>query len=381
MVSPKTIGIYQSDWKLQNVKGESFGIGKNRTTPFWVKIVVGTPMEHTGKIDGFVWQDQDRDNIVDSNELLANVMVSLATGSTCHVLVSNTQTDGNGRFAFSHLAAGNYCIRGMDGNTVMTQIEFSLNANQHLSNVQVSWPPTWAQQTTIWGHVYEDSNENGRYDSGERLLPSRQVGIFPGDNCHVGAPFAGVTFSDASGRYALAGEFEGDYCVGLPTENGFEDVRTITVVRGQTVTNLYLKAPLQNGTVSGWVWDDYCEVDDAGHVVGGNCVPDGSGSYRADSAIQPTEAYISGVTIQLQSGICIEDNPKTTAVTDANGRYLFDRLLPGIYCVSVNAAQNGNPAILLTGEWTFPDPGVWYHEIYVGGGQPIAPVNFGWDFE
>ncbi len=381
MVSPKTTGTYQSDWKLQNAKGQVFGIGKNGTTPFWVKIVVASPNEQNSSVDGYVWQDQDRDNMVDSNEYLANVTVTLATGPACSIALSSTQTDGYGRFAFTNLAAGNYCLLGMDGNTVMTQIEFALNANQHLSNVQVTWPPTWAQLTTIYGVVYQDINQNGSYDSGEPLVANQEVNVLLGPGCQVTKDIVGITFSDANGRYALAGEFNGNYCVGLRGTNGLDDVVGITVSRGQTVDNINLKSPVQNGTISGWVWNDYCLTDDTGNVLAGDCVQDGAGNYHADGMIQPTEVYIPAVTVQLQSGSCIQNNPKRTAVTDTNGRYIFEYLQPGTYCVSINPSQDGNAAILLPGDWTFPGLGVRYHEIVVYAGQHTTPVDFGWDYE
>lgn len=40
MIAPFTPGIYQSNWMLQNEKGELFGIGPNADAPFWVIIDV-----------------------------------------------------------------------------------------------------------------------------------------------------------------------------------------------------------------------------------------------------------------------------------------------------------------------------------------------------
>ncbi len=40
MVAPQAPGSYQSNWKIQNQKGELFGIGPNGDAPFWVRIVV-----------------------------------------------------------------------------------------------------------------------------------------------------------------------------------------------------------------------------------------------------------------------------------------------------------------------------------------------------
>jgi hypothetical protein len=98
--------------------------------------------------------------------------------------------------------------------------------------------------------------------------------------------------------------------------------------------------------------------------------------------IQPTEGYIAGVTVRLQAGSCATDNPTTlaTAVTDSNGRYTFTKLNAGTYCVLINAAESANINTLFAGNWTFPQPGIWYHQITLNNGEQASPVNFGWDF-
>ena len=40
MKAPATPGTYQSNWKLQNNSGQSFGIGPSGNSPFWVRIIV-----------------------------------------------------------------------------------------------------------------------------------------------------------------------------------------------------------------------------------------------------------------------------------------------------------------------------------------------------
>ena len=99
--------------------------------------------------------------------------------------------------------------------------------------------------------------------------------------------------------------------------------------------------------------------------------------------LQPTEVNISGVTMLLQVGSCVNNNNvKVTAVTDNSGRYFFGSLQPGVYCVSMNAAEGGNAAKLLPGDWTFPARGIWYQEIsFMYQGEQVQPVNFGWDYQ
>lgn len=109
---------------------------------------------------------------------------------------------------------------------------------------------------------------------------------------------------------------------------------------------------------------------------------DGNGDYHGDGMIQPGESYIPGVTILLQAGSCVNNDAQAfLAVTDAGGRYVFGNLAPGSYCVSMNAAEYGNGAILLPGDWTFPSRGIWYHALTLRAGENASPVNFGWDYQ
>jgi hypothetical protein len=327
-----------------------------------------------------VWQDKDNDNSVDNNEMLPNITVSLAAGTDCRTVVSNVKSDSNGRFTFSNLAANSYCLIGTDGNTTISQSNIVLGQNQQLTNVIVTWPPVWPQQTRISGVIYQDTNQNGVYDAGEPLQTNREVQLVTGTACHVAGTPVAVTFSGADGRYTLAGQFNGPYCVGLKGNGGLDDVAGITATTGQTVNNVNLKAQFATGSITGWVWNDECyPLSDA---QAGNCVDDGQGGSRADGMIQPTEGYIAGVTVRLQAGSCATDNPTTlaTAVTDSNGRYTFNKLNAGTYCVLINAAESANINTLFAGNCTFPQPGIWYHQITLNNGEQASPVNFGWDF-
>jgi hypothetical protein len=243
------------------------------------------------------------------------------------------------------------------------------------------WPPVWPQQTVISGLVYQDANQNGTYDNGEVLMGSREVRLIPGACPVMQNPIA-TTFSGADGRFILAGEFNGSYCVGVVGDTGLNDAVGLTVTSGQTVNNVNLKWPAAIGSISGYLWHDYCLTNENGDALDGNCVADGNGDYHADGMIQPTETYIAGVLIQMQLGACANNNNVVvTAVTDNTGRYIFGSLQPATYCISMNAAEGGNGAKLLPGDWTFPQPHIWYQEITLQTGENAAPVNFGWDYQ
>ena len=383
LVAPTSPAAYQSDWKLRNPQGQPFGLGQNRSTPFWVKIVVGSSgSQPNGSIGGFAWQDKDLDNTVEPGELLPNVTITLSAGAECRTVLGIAKTDANGRFTFANLAPNTYCLSGTDGATTVSLANLVLAANQQMTDVNVTWPPVRPQPTTISGLVYQDLNQNGMYDSGEVLMGSREVWLISGTACQVQQNPTAVTFSGADGRYTLAGEFNGSYCVGLKGSNGLDDALGITVTAGQALGSINLKYPVPSGSISGFLWDDYCLTNENGDALDGSCVADGNGDYHADGMIEPTEGYISGVTILLQLGSCTNNNNvQVSAVTDATGKYFFGDLQPDIYCVSMNAAEGGNAALLLPGDWTFPARGIWYQEIDLRQGGQAYPVNFGWDFQ
>jgi hypothetical protein len=191
-----------------------------------------------------------------------------------------------------------------------------------------------------------------------------------------------IAYSGADGRYTFKGNYNGSYCVGLAGANGLDDVASVAIAPGQVLTNIDLRSSAPNGSITGFLWDDYCLTNENGDALAGDCVLDGNGDYRADGMIEPNEGYIAGVTILLQAGSCVNNNNvKVAAVTDAAGKYFFGDLQPGTYCVSMNAAEGGNAAKLLPGDWTFPARGIWYQEVTLRSGDQAYPVNFGWDYQ
>lgn len=239
-----------------------------------------------------------------------------------------------------------------------------------------------ARPSTIAGLVYQDWNENGLFDTGDTIMANRQVVLIPGTACHVVQNPVAVTYSGVDGGYSFKGQYNGSYCVGLKAEDGLEDVQSVYILPGQIMTGINLRAFAPLSSISGYVWNDYCSLAGSSSVFEGNCVSDGNGGFRADGMIQPTEVNIPGITVLIQWGSCLNNNAvPVSAVTDGNGRYTFGGLNAGTYCVSINAQAPGNIERLLPGQWTFPQPDVWYQEVTLVPGANAFPVNFGWDYQ
>lgn len=132
-----------------------------------------------------------------------------------------------------------------------------------------------------------------------------------------------------------------------------------------------------NASISGVVWADFCRPLANGAPSAG-CIPDGRGGFRADGTYSNGEAWIAGIQLVLRSGQCPGSDPALNTTTDGNGRYRFDNLQPGSYCVSIDALAGPNSPLLSAGDWTFPASGVGQANVVVEAGQNQS-ADFGWD--
>lgn len=141
------------------------------------------------------------------------------------------------------------------------------------------------------------------------------------------------------------------------------------------------------GSISGVVWKDRCLLTggEGGEplVLGRGCVGDPP-NWSADGVYEPDwEPGIGGVTVDLGSGAC-GSTGLATDVTDSAGRYRFDGLQPGTYCVSVNVFNHGNDGELIPGGWSVPDTGggtTASFTVQITSGQNKTGVNFGWTYQ
>ena len=139
-----------------------------------------------------------------------------------------------------------------------------------------------------------------------------------------------------------------------------------------------------SGTIRGVFWRDICKFTggEAGQpvVLGQGCVQWGTSpaDFGPNQVKDDFEAGWPGVTLHLGAGAC----PSTglaTALTNASGEYQFEGLSAGTYCVSYSPLTDGNDAILIPGDPTFPargEGGVFVTINLLAGEVQI--VNFGY---
>lgn len=131
--------------------------------------------------------------------------------------------------------------------------------------------------------------------------------------------------------------------------------------------------PANTIVVEGVVWHDVCVVrpGETAEPVPAGCTAT-AGGIRANGRLDPAEAGLSEVVVNLGVGQCPAPAVLQT-ITDANGRFAFEALAKGSYCVFVDA-ESGSNQLWLT-------PGVWSTEAAVTLNASNRNVLFGWDYD
>lgn len=143
-----------------------------------------------------------------------------------------------------------------------------------------------------------------------------------------------------------------------------------------------------SAAIGGVVWDDVCFINTNGLATNG-CVEteEGSGFWRGDGSYAAGEVPLPGITVVLGRGACSESGAiapadrLATAVTDEEGRYIFEGLEAAIYCVAIDALSVENVDLLIPGNWTYPAPGTGRAGLRLSQGEQRLTVDFGWDFQ
>jgi hypothetical protein len=161
--------------------------------------------------------------------------------------------------------------------------------------------------------------------------------------------------------------------------------QTAAISPTQTPAALPTQPP---GSITGVLWHDTCEFTggEAGEpvVLGRGCIQWGSapGEFGPNQQQDDFETGWAGVTLHLGKGGC-PSTGLTTSITDESGKYQFDGLEAGQYCVSYSNTTDKNDAILIPGQPTFParGDGGFSTTVDLKPGE-VKTVNFGyaWQF-
>ncbi len=184
------------------------------------------------------------------------------------------------------------------------------------------------QTVEIGDRVWEDLNANGIQDTGEPGIPGITVNLIC-PTC-IGI----TTTTDSNGNYLFTDLDPGDYVVefGLPAnrvfspaDQGTDDAKDSDVISGYRTGTITLESNDSNMTVDAGMYTLASISDRVWNDLNSNGIQDGG------------EPGLSGITVHLYDG---DGNQITTAITDSNGIYLFNNLVPGDYSLSFDLLTN-----------------------------------------
>ncbi|BER92483.1 collagen binding domain-containing protein [Atrimonas thermophila] len=268
----------------------------------------GTTTEETYRIEGYVWEDENKNGSMDSGEGKPNVAVYL-TGPVNRT----TMTDSDGKYVFDNLPAGNYVIsidppEGYTSTPPPNSITVTLNADSLNNNFLLQPIPG-----SISGSVYIEGTTTGVNGVTVKITGNETEKV---DSTEPDGSFAFLGLT-AGENYTLE-------VIGLPSEyNGYTVsplTRVVSNLPPGGVTNqvFYLIPPEKPlYSISGFVFED---------KPGGT-----TGQY--DSGLGEG---VDGVTVKLRQG------NKGGAiwweyVTRNDGKYFFANLPAGQYYVEIDS--------------------------------------------
>ena len=138
------------------------------------------------------------------------------------------------------------------------------------------------------------------------------------------------------------------------------------------------ETPVGIASIDGIVWHDVCANTSSDEEAPSGCViNEATGGFIANGLLESGEPGLPDVNIELGFGPCPSFG-LAKITTGYGGRYSFQGLLPGEYCVSANFGESHLPSSLEPGIWTNPASGM--HMLTLESGELRDDVNFGWDF-
>ena len=303
-------------------------------------------------IAGKLYNDADASFSSDSGESpYAGVTVALLKRDGTPVLDKDGNpvtavTDADGTYSFPGLALGEYTVSVVDptsGPLAGTKpTEAYTGRYKTVADVTIAEATGsvidvnfgFVKPASVGDKVWMDVNRDGLQDADEPAMPGVTVTLMRADGSAVtdasGNPVAAVT-TDANGKYTFENLLPGDYKVSFQAPAGFEATTSeagddraadsngasasVTLAQGQTDDTIDF------GAVGTGVIGDQLFVD---VNQNGGGAPDAGDKVLPGVKVTLTWTGPGGITRTYET------------VTDADGKYKFENLLPGDYKVEVD---------------------------------------------
>ena len=230
---------------------------------------------------------------------------------------------------------------------------------------------------TIAGKLYNDADASFNSSDSEAPYAGVTVALLKKDGTPVldkdGNPVTAVT--DAAGKYSFSGLPLGEYTVSVvdPTSGPLAGTKPTEAYTGRYKTTADVTIAEATGSV----------ID----VNFGFVKPASVGDYtwmdvNRDGLQDADEPALPGVTVTLTraDGSAVTDasgNPVAAVTTDANGKYVFENLLPGDYKVSFQAPAGYEATTSEAGDDRAADSNGASASVTLAQGQTDDTIDFG----
>jgi uncharacterized repeat protein (TIGR01451 family) len=329
----------------------------------------------TASIGDKVWYDVDGDGIQDANEVgIAGAVVSIKwagpdgiLGNADDVIIATATTDANGNYNFTNLPAGNYSVTINPASVLGSVTTTPTTVTQSLTNGQAVTTVDFGLRGagTIGNLVWKDFDKDGLKDTNEPGLAGAIVNLYQDLNGNgavdSGEPLIQTVTTGTNGAYIFSNLITEDNNAANGT--GVKYLVSVATTAGSVL--LGGLAPTILGTAN----TNDNNQNAAGYsvnlnpAISSNTTADfgflGNASFGdkvwfdvdGDGVQDPTEPGVLGATVTLiEAGLDgifgnADDIIIGTVLTDPNGNYIFDKLIPGNYRATINPSSvNGSTA-------------------------------------
>ena len=292
-----------------------------------------------GLLGNYVWEDSNYNGIQDSNENgIENVKVELFDEDKN--LLDTTLTDKNGNYYFYSLHQSDYYVKftkpidyystksNIDQDNSDSDADLSTGFTELITLDKYEKDSTidagFYRLASIGDTVWVDENGNGIQESDEVGLSNVVVKLLDCNDNEIN-----TTITDQNGKYIFEDLNPGDYKIQFILPSGYK----FTTSKYGTDINVDSDADELTGKTD-------CESLKSGEnnltFDAGVYIPASLGDIvwldkNANGIQDQGEPGISGVSVILND---CAGSPLDTVETDANGKYLFDNLIPGDYKIS-----------------------------------------------
>lgn len=306
-----------------------YGVSDPVTSPKGDSLGVGVSAVSTGRLQGSLWLDTDRDGKQDASESgYPGAVVKLENEDAG---VSRTLSSGSdGRYRFDGLLAGDYTLTvTLPGDVMYTIVGDSLFSDGYTSSQScivtvealtegVIPPIGVTAATSLKVHLYNDLNANGACDAGEPDFAGAVLEVLVNDRVRA------QTYSDENGiaRIPVLREGECDICLKLP------DGQVITVAGPDN--DFYTPSATGNLTQPFQIEPASENAYSAGVTLPASVSGILFNDADLSGIMEGSESGLSGFTVRAVNA---DGETVCEVLTDSDGRYKLPNLLPSPHTV------------------------------------------------